>query len=63
MKVLEQFGIVPVNSAVLQTVMHDYRSLKDKIVTLEKSGDLIRLKKGLYENPHHDLGKTFIEKT
>jgi predicted transcriptional regulator of viral defense system len=48
MKLLEQFGVIPVNIAVLKTVFHDYRSLKDKIATLKKSGDLIRLKKGLF---------------
>jgi predicted transcriptional regulator of viral defense system len=48
MKLLEQFGIIPVNSAVLTTVLSDYRSPRDKIAALEKSGCLVRLKKGLF---------------
>jgi len=43
MKLLEQFGIIPVNSAVLTSVLSEYR-----IAALEKAGDLVRLKKGLF---------------
>ena len=43
MKLLEQFGIIPVNSAVLTSVLSEYR-----IAALEKTGDLVRLKKGLF---------------
>jgi predicted transcriptional regulator of viral defense system len=48
MKALEQFGIVPVDSAVLITMLRGYKSPKDKIAAMEKSGGLIRLKKGLF---------------
>lgn len=45
---LKQFGIVPVSSAVLKSVLKDYKSANAKIHALEKEGLLIRLKKGLY---------------
>lgn len=47
-KDLEQFGIVPVDFAVLATVLNEYKSPKNKVSAMEKSGDLIRLKKGLF---------------
>ncbi len=48
MKTLEQLGIVPVDFAVLKTLLNGYKSPHDKISAMEKSGDLIRLKKGLF---------------
>jgi predicted transcriptional regulator of viral defense system len=48
MNKLEQFGIIPVDFATLASIFSDYRFPKDKIAGLEKSGDLIRLKKGTY---------------
>ncbi|MDR1201589.1 MAG: hypothetical protein LBL58_08175 [Tannerellaceae bacterium] len=48
MKALEQFGIIPIDSATLTTVLNGYKSPNDKISSMEKSGDLIRLKKGLF---------------
>ena len=45
---LEQFGIIPVDFATLASIFSDYRFPKDKIADLEKNGDLIRLKKGMY---------------
>jgi len=48
MKLLERFGVIPVNSAVLTSVLSDYRSPGDKIAALEKSGYLVRLKRGLF---------------
>lgn len=47
-KNLEQFGIVPVDFAALTTVLNDYKAPKNKVSAMEKSGDLIRLKKGLF---------------
>ena len=43
MKLLKQFGVVPVSSSVLTAVLSEYR-----IAALEKAGDLVRLKRGLY---------------
>jgi hypothetical protein len=48
MQDLEQYGNIPVNHAVLSEKLRDYRSPNDKIATMEKHGDIIRLKKGLY---------------
>jgi predicted transcriptional regulator of viral defense system len=48
MNVLEQFGIIPIDFATLATVFGEYKSPKDKISKMEKSGELIRLKKGLF---------------
>jgi len=48
MNVLEKFGIIPVDFATIVNAVVGYKSPKDKIAKIEKSGDLIRLKKGLY---------------
>lgn len=48
MEILKQFGVVPVSSAVLKSVLADYKSVNTKIHALEKEGELVRLKKGLY---------------
>ena len=48
MNPLETFGIVPVDFATLTTILKGYTFPKDKVVSLEKSGELIRLKKGIY---------------
>lgn len=45
---LARFGNIPVEYATLTSVLNGYRSAKDKIASLEKSDQLIRLKKGLY---------------
>jgi hypothetical protein len=45
---LEQYGNIPVNHAVLLEKLNDYRSPNDRIAVMEKRGDIIRLKKGLY---------------
>ena len=43
MKLLKQFGVVPVTSSVLTAILSEYR-----IAALEKAGDLVRLKRGLF---------------
>lgn len=48
MNILEQFGIIPVNFGTLVAVLGNYNSPNDKVANLEKKGELIRLKKGLY---------------
>jgi predicted transcriptional regulator of viral defense system len=48
MKSIEQFGIIPIDFATLATVFDNHKFPKDKISSLEKKGDLIRLKKGSY---------------
>ena len=44
----DKFGIVPMDFATLISLYGEYRSPKDKIDRLEKSGKLIRIKRGLY---------------
>jgi hypothetical protein len=41
-------GIVPIDFATLSTVLGEYKSVKDKIAGLEKRGQIVRLKKGLF---------------
>ncbi len=48
MNPLETLGIVPVDFSTLATIFNGYAFPKDKMVHLEKSGELIRLKKGIY---------------
>ncbi len=48
MNILEQFGIVPVSTGILATVLGRYSSPNSKVAELEQKGELIRLKKGLY---------------
>ena len=48
MTVLEQFGVIPIDYSTLVTAFANYKSPKDKIAALVKSGTLIRLKKGLF---------------
>lgn len=42
------YGIIPIEFSVLEESIGNYRSPKDKISRLERSGEIIRLKKGLY---------------
>jgi hypothetical protein len=48
MENLKQFGIIPVDYAVLASLFSDYKSPRNKIANLEIEGKLIRLKRGLY---------------
>lgn len=45
---LDQFRNTPVDYATLVTLLRDYRFPKDKIATMEKQQQLIRIKKGLF---------------
>ena len=48
MNILEQFGVVPIDFPTLVNLLGEYKSPRDKVSSLEKSGQLIRLKKGLF---------------
>lgn len=51
MGIASQFGIVPFDSATLISVFgDDYKSAKDKVCSLEKKGEIIRIRKNLYVN-------------
>jgi len=48
MKELKQFGVIPVDVGVLETIFDSYKHPQKKITSLEQKGSLIRLKRGLY---------------
>jgi predicted transcriptional regulator of viral defense system len=48
MNELEQFGNIPIDSAVLYSLMDKYKFKRNKVASMEKRGDIVRLKKGLY---------------
>lgn len=48
MNVLEKFGNIPINNSMLYQAIGDYRFPRNKVAALEKRGDLIRLKNGLF---------------
>lgn len=48
MDLLKNLGVVPVDFGTLAAMLGNYKFPKDKIAAYEKSGKLIRLKKGFY---------------
>lgn len=48
MEQFSQIGIIPVDYSVLESMLTEYASPRHKIADLEKAGQLVRLKKGLY---------------
>jgi predicted transcriptional regulator of viral defense system len=48
MNELEQFGNIPVDSTVLYGLIDRYKFKRNKVASMEKRGDIVRLKKGLY---------------
>ena len=48
MNELKKFGIIPIDFATLTNAFGRYKYPKDKISSLEKKGNLIRLKKGMF---------------
>ena len=47
-EILNQFGIIPFDTATLTAALGYYKSPKDKLASMEQADDLIRLKRGLY---------------
>ena len=45
---LKKFNNIPLESSVLQDLMGNYKFPRNKVSALEKHGNIIRLKKGLY---------------
>lgn len=64
MNVLEQFGIIPIDFEALETVLTEYKYPKDKVSRMEKNGELLRIKKGLFvvspEIHHMTISKELI---
>lgn len=48
MHALEKYGLIPIDYATLRNLFQHYKSPKDKIASLEKKGDIKRIKRGLY---------------
>ncbi len=48
MNPLSEFGVLPIDYSTIVNSIGDYKSPKDKVAIMEKSGELIRIKKGLY---------------
>lgn len=57
MMTLSEIGNIPVDFAVLKSLFPDHKSVHNKISELEKSGTLIRLKKGMYVVSPKESGK------
>jgi len=58
MKRLAPFGSVPIDTSVLKSVFFDYGFPGNKVSQLEKNGNLIRLKRGLYAVSPEVSGQT-----
>lgn len=52
-----EIGNTPVDFAVLTSMYPDHKSVHNKVSEMEKSGTLIRLKKGMYVASPHESGK------
>ncbi len=64
MEKLRDFGIIPLRYGVISNLLQSYKYPKNKVTTMEKKGELIRLKKGLYvvspEISKQNLSKNLI---
>ncbi len=45
---LKALGVIPIDYALLNSILTEYSSPRNKVAALEKSGELVRLKRGLY---------------
>lgn len=61
MTLLSELGNTPIDFAVLKSMFPNYKSVHNKISELEKSGKLLRLKKGMYIVSPHVSGKLLSE--
>lgn len=61
MKLLSALGSTPIDFSILKSIFSDYKSVHNKISELEKSGKLIRLKKGMYVVSPNVSGKLLSE--
>lgn len=57
MNALTDLSNIPIDFAVIKSMYADYKSVHSKISELEKSGKIIRLKKGLYVVSPKESGK------
>jgi hypothetical protein len=57
MNLLKDFGNIPVKFSTLSHLLSEYQSPADKVSAMERAGELIRLKKGLYVVSEQASGK------
>ena len=60
METLSSLHTIPINSAILKTFLSNLKYPKNKISDMEKSGELIRLKKDLYVSSKSSISKELI---
>ena len=60
MEAVSSLSNIPINSAVLKALLSHLRYPKNKISDMEKSGELIRLKKDLYVGSKSEISKDLI---
>ncbi len=54
---IDQLGPIPVRHELLLNLLSDYKAPNNKIMSLQASGELIRLKRGMYIAPGSNQGK------
>ncbi|OQA01125.1 MAG: hypothetical protein BWY70_00482 [Bacteroidetes bacterium ADurb.Bin408] len=61
---LKNLSIIPLRYSMISSLLHNYKDTKNKVRKMEKSGLLIRLKKGLYvvspKVTHENVSKNLI---
>lgn len=60
----KKYGVVPFDASIVSEALHDYKSPRNKIMSLVEHGELLRLKRGLFVNSaeatHQSLSKELI---
>lgn len=60
----KKYGVVPFDASIVSEALHDYKSPRNKIMSLVEQGELLRLKRGLFVNSadatHQSLSKELI---
>ena len=60
MEIISSLNNIPVNNAILRTYLSNLKYPKNKISDMEKSGELIRLKKDLYVRKSNIISRELI---
>jgi hypothetical protein len=58
MDMLSKFGNIPVSRFTIASLYHDIKGRNQKISELEKSNEIVRLKRGMYVANPEVSGKT-----
>ena len=54
---LSEIGNIPIDFSILKSIYHEHKSISNKVCDLEKSGKIIRLKKGMFIVSPSESGK------